>query len=182
MLSDLQNRKFRNLFNVIDVNNDGKIDRADYEHVTKALAEGRGWRAGSPEYAKLEAQQMAVWDQMRSQLPAGSGDSLNLDGWMKMHEALVGDKAIFDMAVESSARFFFSILDGDKDDKISLDDYHTFLRAYGIKAGPWAAEAFRGCDTNKDGFITQDEMLRATHDFYHSNDEAAPGNMFFGPF
>ncbi len=65
MLTDLQKRKLNALFNLYDVDKNGFVEQADFEQVVQNLAPTLHLQPGSPEYTRLHAGHMAIWNNVR---------------------------------------------------------------------------------------------------------------------
>lgn len=181
MLTDLQKKKLGVLFKALDLDKNGVMERSDYDTLVKNLAAAHGKEPGSPAYQTLHSKQMATWNQVRAfEEKKGSG-KVTLDGWLKFHDGLLGNAALFDAIVKMTTAFLFDMLDVDGNGKISIDEYNTFLESHNVETGKWVEEVFDENDRNKDGFISREELLQMVDEFYRSDDAKAPGNRLYGP-
>ncbi|MFR9726852.1 EF-hand domain-containing protein [Streptomyces sp. MS19] len=83
-------------------------------------------------------------------------------------------------AVEGLSHAVFDIMDRDSDNAIGRSEFQQYLTVWGI-AHPGAVEAFDQLDLDGDGYVSQQEFLRATREFHYSSDLNAPGSLLFGP-
>lgn len=75
----------------------------------------------------------------------------------------------------------FSILDANHNGQISKSEYQQFCVAVGLNEKD-AKTAFIHLDRNADGYISRDEYIQASQDFYVSEDVNAPGNLLYGSY
>src|SRR5205085_7464220 len=61
LFRSFQKRKLNALFNLYDVNQDGFVEQADFEHIVQNLATIQGFQPDSSGYTRLSANHMAVW-------------------------------------------------------------------------------------------------------------------------
>lgn len=82
--------------------------------------------------------------------------------------------------LEESVHTHCQLFDLDRDQRLSRQDYTTWVTAWGITTD--AADNFRRLDLDGDGYLQQCEIVEYLRQFYFSNDPEAPGNLFYGYF
>jgi len=180
MLSDLQKRKLTSMFKAYDFDDDGFLVEADYQKVIDNLAEARGWKPDSPQYETLRDAYMGVWQGLRSHADANRDDRVSFDEMVAYNQGVMESRVRFEGEVLALGGLLFDLADMDGDGQIQPADMASFHRCLGedIPSG----DVFRRLDTNGDGRISKDEIVRHVSDFYYSSDPDAPGNWLFGPF
>ncbi|KAI1699534.1 EF hand domain-containing protein [Ditylenchus destructor] len=134
-VSPVRSESVEELFNLVDKNGDGKIDLDEI----KAALEKLGLSG-----EKLDSQahiSLRIFD-------------LNEDGFVTLEE----------LRIMSNPDSAFKTIDKDGDGKVSFDEYKAFFQRVlpdGLPgAGPEAIrEAFDKDDTDKDGYLSQEEFL-----------------------
>ena len=158
----------------LDINKDGYISREDYVLMGKQLAEYGG-------LTKEEADSI-------DKLMESFADALKLQPGVRMlcDEAAkqASDKVLQTIPAEVRKVYnlFFDIIDTNKDEKISLNEFKVYFHII----APALAEnevihCFNTIDTNKDGIISREEFCTAAEDFMLSVEETEMSTVFFGP-
>ncbi|AOX01822.1 hypothetical protein BJP34_22425 [Moorena producens PAL-8-15-08-1] len=181
MLSELQQRKLTRLFNLYDQQTNGVLTQADFERITDNLAAIRGWTPGSPYYDNLLAIYMRIWNGVQKFTDQNQDQQVTLDEWLTYHENVLSDTEGNEAVVNAKAAGIIFLLDSDKDDKVTLEEYRQFFQAYGIDDSQ-IEEIFGRFDQNNDGYIDKQEILDLVTEFYYSQDPEAPGNWIFGSY
>lgn len=181
MLSELRKKKFTNGFRVMDTQQKGYLERADFEGLARRLAEVRGVRLSSEEGEMLVARYVFIWEGVKKIADTDRNNRVDLEEWLVYHEQLLSKRESFEDLIENLASFLFDLLDLNGDGKITIEEHKLFLQAHQIAPG-LAEEIFPKLDQNRDGHLSRDEVLSAVQDFYYSDDSNAAGNLLFGPF
>ena len=182
MLTDFQKRKLTALFNLYDVDKNGFVDQADFEQVVQNLATPLRLQPGSPEYTRLHAAHMAIWNNVQQLAGAPGRQRVTQEEFVAGYDRLLSVKDTFLATIGNFADSIIELSDRDGDRRLSQQEYVANLR--GFKADEAAAnEAFRRLDRNGDGYLTHDQISRYVEEFFYSDDPEAPGNWMLGrPF
>lgn len=179
MLSRIMTQKLTRHFHFQDSNKDGFVERADWERCAQRLADLRSLSLDAPEYDALRKMHVEIW--MKYWLPADSdGDGkVSLQEYLDLTDQLkTAKKLSMEMLLDLFGTIFDTIdLDGDK--KITLDDYKSYFRAWGVDES-LADDAFASLDLNGDGVLTRMSFVQFGANFFVSDDENEFGNMLFG--
>ena len=79
MASELQKKKWANMFNMFDMNDDGKIEQADFDAFHTRLYEMRGIGPGDAQFDELNGR-FAGFAQALQQMT--QSDSIAMDDWL----------------------------------------------------------------------------------------------------
>lgn len=180
MLTDFQKRKLTAVFDMYDVDKDGLLEQADYEQIVQNLARSLHYQPGSPEYARLYADHMALWNNTYQLCGAPDSQSVTREEYVAALDQLLSNKDNYRAIVGNWTDSLIELSDRDGDGRLSKQEYVTNLRNFNA-AEAAANEAFRRLDRNGDGYLTRDEILRSVEEFFYSDDPEAPGNWLVGP-
>lgn len=178
MLTDLQKKKITRLFNVVDSDRNGVLEKSDIERVSTNLCEGRGWKSGEQKWEALKARYAFTWQQVQ---PFADKDKVSLEKFIEYHDKMLNIPGAYDATVKAMTDFIFDALDSDGDGKITLAENKAFYKAYGIDEKE-ADKVFPKLDLNADGHISRAELTDLVTQFFFGSDPEAPGNWLFGQF
>ncbi|PPK63194.1 EF-hand domain-containing protein [Actinokineospora auranticolor] len=171
MTSDLQQRKTALVFTAMDADNDGYLERADFEALTDRWTTIRG-QAGS---ARLREIMMGWWDALRAMCDADGDQRVTLaEVW-----SVVDNLGSMLDRVAATADSMFEAVDEDGDGRVTAAEYARMIRAWTGRATPTDA-AFARLDTDGDGFVSRSEFTAHWVEFWAGDDEDAPGTHLFG--
>ena len=180
MLSDLQQKKLTRYFRVYDVDDDGRIARPDFERVVENVRALYGADARSPRHRDLEKGYLLRWDSLAASADTDHDGGIDLSEWLSYWDGVLADDARYTSEVSSVAERLFEIFDTDEDGVLGPDEFCNFYGVYGLKSA-LARQVFLDLDEDGDGIVSRQELMIMAHQFYRSDDPAAPGNRLFGP-
>jgi Ca2+-binding EF-hand superfamily protein len=179
-LTPFQKHKIRQLFSVLDVNRDGRVDRNDFIRRVQALARLSGWTEGSPEYRRNLDYVLQEWESIRDSADLDDSGAITVDEYLRYADIFLDDRDAVRAYARGDVQLLFDAMDRDCDGSISLEEYRAYLVACGVDAS--AADVFFAhADLDEDGYITRREMAHAVEEFLISEDRNAAGNFMFGP-
>lgn len=181
MLSDLQKKKVMHLFDVLDVNKNGKLQLDDFVHVAEAIIKQLGIRPNSraARLVMIKANRLFVQfliDTNQPDLQIGIYD------WMKFFERELEKSTKSGLVyhfVHRTNFHLFALFDLNGDNHISLEEYTNMWGIYKLNHVD-CKTSFKGLDKNGDDLISVDEMIAALDDFFYSDDPRTAGNNIFG--
>ena len=182
MLSDLQKQKLGRLFNVLDSDHNGRLEKSDYDTVVSNLAKIHGWQPGSPEHSELEGLYMTIWGNLKALADADNDGQVTPDEFMQFHAQMLSTPDMYDQITIGTVDLLFEAFDANRDGFLSREDFGNFFAAYNIKDQAVTDEAFKKLDVAGKGKFSKDETLARVKEFYFSNDPAAAGNWLFGRY
>src|SRR6218665_322213 len=84
----------------------------------------------------------------------------------------------FNTSIYELATRAFNVIDVDRNGKLSLWEYATFLKIRGLSAKD-APKSYAAVDINQDGVIKHNEFTFGARSFFNTNDKNCPSNLFF---
>ena len=179
MGSELLNKKMAVLFQGLDVDKNGVVDREDFDQITANFARIRGWEPGSSDYENLHHQLISMWEDYWINADIDKDNKVSLDEWIESYSKQYAvDQDSSAAAWQEPMATLFEVIDIDDDEKIAVEEYKQLLTAFGFNASGYE-EIFQKLDTNGDGYIFKQEYLQLIKEFCGENPEAT-GNLFYG--
>lgn len=181
MLGDLQRRKAAYYFDLIDEDDNGLIEPADFRLRAERLAEASNV-TDDVERERLRQRIMEWWEHLSTLADTNGDGQITREEWrhywMRFNVAVsMGNPRQSIQNLERAARKTFRAVDHNDSGQISEEEFSTWLAAWDINQG---ASVFRRLDREEKGFLTEADLAEATTEFYLSNDPAAPGNALYG--
>jgi len=181
MLSELQQRKFRAYFNLLDNDGDGYLERSDFVAISDNFARHAGLSAGSDGYNAVHAAWLASWEHVKEVCEVDHDGRIRSDQWLATLERTISDEERYGRYVTPVAEGMFQLLDTDGDGAVGREEYrHFFASMRGEEK--YADEAFDRLDADGDGHLSRQEVMTAVREFHTSSNPEARGNWLFGPF
>jgi len=181
MLTELQKRKLTVLFHHHDMDDDGFLDKADFEQFAKRFCEIQNYSPGSPQYEAAYTQNMAIWEQVRQLADKDKDNRVSLEEHLESYGVTLSDEKLYNQLVKEYAQSMLALWDRDGDGRLSGVEFVALSGCWGIGEGA-AREAFRHLDRDGNGYITTEEFMKDVEEFYLSDDPDAPGNWLVGPY
>lgn len=177
MASELQRRKVSGVFNAMDVDGDGFLEKEDFEALTARWTGVRGQAPGDPGHDRLTAIMMGWWEML---LAASDQDR---DGKASLDEVLLVVDKLPDMleAVRATADAMFDAVDENGDDQISTAEYRQLIETWNGRPTD-TDEIFHRLDLDGDGTLSRDEFAHLWTEFWAGDDPTSPGTWVFGRF
>ncbi len=183
MLGHLQRQKSHHYFDLIDRDEDGFIEEEDFEIQADSLADTRDLSDADRE--ALHNQMLGWWTQLSNTADVNEDGRVSRREWDRFWEAIQAsveegsdeEKSQMLESLEHAAKVTFQTIDTTDSGEISEAEYADWLDAWGAEG---SEEAFERLDRNDNGYLTEEDLVEATKEFYLSNDADAPGNSLYG--
>lgn len=178
MLATLHERKWVTAFGVYDRNNNGTLEKQDFEELVQKLGKLRGWESDSSGYKNLYNCYLAYWDEVRNHADKNQDGKVTLEEWVEYHRTLLDVEHKYEV-IEAFSHEVFHVFNPEGKET-SAKEWEEFFGIYNIPL-IYAKYVFPYLDINGNGTLSKEEVLKLHRDFYLSDDPDAPGNLFFGP-
>lgn len=181
MLGTLQRRKAAYYFDLIDEDDNGLIEPDDFRLRANRLAAAFEI-TDEIERERLREHLMEWWEHLSTLADADNDGKITREEWRgywtRFNVAVsMGNRRQSIENLERAARKTFQAVDHTDTGRISKEEFSTWLKAWDVEQG---GSAFRQLDREEKGFLTEEDLAKATTEFYLSNDPAAPGNALYG--
>ncbi|MEU4213338.1 hypothetical protein AB0F13_25725 [Streptomyces sp. NPDC026206] len=180
--NDVQLRKLRKRFRLLDVNGNGVLELTDYQAIAHRFQHQFGLPAGSPGAVVIHETYTRLFTAMHRHGDA-NGDGHVDEG--EFIETSVGSLLKrpdgFDHAIVPVLRVIMQVCDKDGDATLDRDEFRRFLAAEGALAED-TAQALAHLYPGDIQGLDLARLTDATRQFYCSPDPDAPGNWLFGAF
>lgn len=177
MASELQRRKVAGVFDAMDVDGDGFLEREDFQALAERWTAVRDLAPGDPDHAKLTGIMMGWWETLLAASDRDRDDKATLDEVLLVVDRLPG---MLD-AVEATAAAMFEAVDENGDDLISAEEYRQLIETWNGRAVDTDA-IFSRLDLDGDGHLSRAEFTALWVEFWVGDDPTSPGTWVFGRF
>lgn len=181
MLGELQKRKITKMFSLYDTDQNGYLEKSDFDRIVGRIAELYKLAPASAEYKNMVAKYDSSWNQLRGLADQNRDKRITLEEFLSAHDKLLGNKIFFPLIIRGLTESVIKLMDRDQDGKLNRAEVLVNLQAYGLDDAT-AQAAFGKLDRNGDGVLTKTEVLKNVEEFYYSNDPDAVGNWLIGPY
>ncbi|MFF3666442.1 EF-hand domain-containing protein [Microtetraspora malaysiensis] len=182
MLNDLQLRKMAHLFALLDVDDDGAIDKMDYSASADRLVNAFGFAPGSPESQRVRARYARLWDEVTLPMDTNGDERVDLTEFTAGFDRFVTQpEEGYLRHIAPVADAFYDLMDTDGDGRITRTEYLRMAGSAFRMSEPNSLSAFERLDLDGNGSLSRQELHRANEQFFRSPDAQAPGNWLFGP-
>ena len=180
MLSDLKRLKLTRYFEMYDIDDDGVVDRRDFERIIENVRFLHGVPQTSPVFTSLQAAYMDQWHALMVSADIDENGSVDPDEWVAYFTGVIGDQELYEAAVTNLVFGLLSVFDTNGDGVLGADEFVNFYGLFGRSAA-LARQVFIELDRDFDGKISMEELMVMAEGFFRSDDPDAPGNSLFGP-
>lgn len=181
MLQPLQIEKLSHLFKIIDFDHNGLIQRSDFEGIADNVAIFTGLLDDSGHESRFREEGYRIWDYIKTYFREEHLQSIHLEQWLEFMEVhfFGADNEKIDENIRLIVSRLQQVFDKNKDKLISRLEFMSIFVSFRVEVR-FANQCFKAMDLNGDGFISDEELIRAAMDFFKSNDPEAIGNRLFG--
>ncbi len=180
IFSDIQKRKVHHLFNVLDIDRNGKLQPDDFINVGRKIIAQLNLDPNSRSARLILLKAHRLFVQLLIDLDNPDME-LTLWDWVEFFRNQIEspNARILDYYIYRTSRYIFDLFDVDKDKMISREEYSNMLTVYNIPQNT-AKVGFSELDSNNDDQISSTEMIDGLRNFFKSNEVNVSGNMIFG--
>jgi Ca2+-binding EF-hand superfamily protein len=165
-MTPASHERLRQLFESLDVDADGHIERDEWEAPARRILDTLGEPATSPKAQAVIASYQKMWDYLARQAGAGNG-SLTVSQFERVADRCIinSDDAGFNDVLRDAVSAVAELFERDAKGAVTEEGFRSWLRAAGEDASK-AREAFRKIDKDHDGDLTVDELMQATREYH----------------
>lgn len=173
MASELQRRKVAGVFEAMDVDGDGFLEREDFEGLTERWVALRN----GADRDRLTGLMMGWWEALLA------ASDVDRDGKVTLDEVLLVVDRLPEMidAVHGTADAIFEAVDENGDGRISKGEYRQVIETWNGR-GTDTDAIFHRLDLDGDGELSREEFTELWVEFWVGDDPTAPGTWAFGRF
>ncbi|SHF01678.1 EF-hand domain-containing protein [Streptoalloteichus hindustanus] len=174
---DLRQRKIAKSFEALDVTGRGTVSLSDLEDQVRRIAAEFGVPVDAPQSVKLFDADRRAWQELVKAVGKSPEQELTLDEYVQGVTSIRQQEIRKAMTQYSEA--LFEVVDSDRNNKISKDEFVRYGRALGVPADE-AGNVFQRMDVDGDGELSRNEFARNMYDFFAGTDAKAIGNELIG--
>ncbi|QFZ20883.1 EF-hand domain-containing protein [Saccharothrix syringae] len=182
MLNELLKRKLAHLFALLDVDDDGTIDRMDYTASADRLVTAFGFAPGSPESERVRERYNRLWESVTLPMDTDGDERVDVAEYSSgMDRFVTASDDGYRTHIAPVADAFYDLMDVDGDGRITRTEYVRMAASAFRLSEDAGNAAFDKLDLNGNGWLDRDELHTANEQFFRSQEEDARGNWIFGP-
>jgi hypothetical protein len=178
-LSSAQRAMLDRRFAVLDTDQNGAWELADYERLARRLCGSCGHALDSLAGQAIAAAQRTLFSALLAHMDANGDRQITPDEFAAAAGRAIGDRPGFDAAVAAAAHSLVQVADRDGNGVLDAAEYARLAAAYGASTRQ-AAQAFAQLDLDRNGVLDAAELTQGISQFFTSPDPSAPGNLAFG--
>lgn len=178
---DILDRKLTRRFQTFDVDNNGRIERRDFENSAIRLADEFGRAPGTPARERLLELSLGLWDRLVSAADADGDGTIDLGEYKRAFTAgLLVTEESFEAGYRPFLEAIMAVADTDGDGQLNLDEYIRWTGALMNLPESDARAVHPRLDTDGDGLVGTDEILQAIRGYYFDESLDGPGGWLLG--
>ncbi|NWD68521.1 EF-hand domain-containing protein [Pseudomonas gingeri] len=181
-MSTFLERKLARRFRTYDLDNDGFIQREDFDLGITRLAAAFNHSQQSPALKRLRALSLNLWTHLEELADSDGDGRISEAEYRRAFAAgLLESPETFQQSYRPYLDALMEVIDTDQDGQISRDEYVRWTGALMNLAEPDAREAFARLDTDCDGLIGRTQLLDAIQAYYFDDRPRSTGTWLLGP-
>ncbi|HEX8867895.1 MAG TPA: EF-hand domain-containing protein [Lentzea sp.] len=175
-------RKLTRRFETYDSDQDGYIQRSDFDQAGARTVAAFGLRDEDLRAKRLHEHLLGVWDHLAAVTDVNDDDRISLAEYKTAFaQRLIGRPESFDDTYLPFLDTLMAVADSDGDGHLGVDEYVRWSGALVNLPPSHARAAHARLDHDGDGLVSTDDLLAAIRAFYFSEDLDGPGAWLFGP-
>lgn len=179
MLSDFMQKKMLMMFDLLDYNKTGYLDKNDFDEAFEKLIQIAEIDRTDSRYSEIRNSFNKRWALIEKYSDENKDGQVSKEEWLKYCDTLLNDNTLYMKHITGIAMMIFEVLGSDQKGQLTQEGLAKFYEAYGIDPGI-AEFVFPNFDLDLDGFIDIQELKFFFDQFHTSEEPHDAGNQFFG--
>jgi Ca2+-binding EF-hand superfamily protein len=177
MVSELRKNKLNYVFDTFfDINQDGSIERNDFDMAIENISKLRGYKAGGPRHKDTSDSFLSIWEKLRQHADTNKDNAVSREEWIALWAEAGGPNEDWKNLYKD---FMFRLQDANADGSIDADEFITVTNTFGVPKEE-ATKAFAKISNDGKTEITPAFYATLWKEFFSADDAAALGNNIFG--
>lgn len=175
MVSEVRKAKLNYVFDTyFDINQDGSIEKDDFDLAIENIAKCRGYNKGGPRYTDTETSFLKIWENLRAKADTNKDNKVSRDEWIALWSDAASEewKTLY-------RDFMFRLQDANADGTIDSEEFVIVTSTFGVPVDE-AKKSFLTISKNQTQEITPAVYGQLWGEFFTSDDKNALGNSIFG--
>ncbi|MCG8927856.1 EF-hand domain-containing protein [Lentzea sp. CC55] len=175
-------RRLSHRFSTYDTDQDGHVQRADFELACTRLTSAFGLDAGDERAQRLHEQLLGVWEHLAAMTDVNDDGQISLAEYKSAFvRGLLGRPEAFDDVYVPYLDALLAVADHDGDGRLGLEEHVRWSQAMMDVSEADARAVHARLDHDGDGLIGTEDLLAAWRGYYFSEDPDGPGAWLLGP-
>lgn len=176
MANEFQRDKLLNMFRAMDADDNGYLDRRDFQALAERWKGLPRVRPGSELAARVETIMLGWWDHLAAHVDTNQDGKVDMDEILAMVDRLPAMREV----VAATAETVFDAVDENGDGRISPAEHQRLVDTWHGESVD-IADVFDHLDQDGDGYLGRAEFTELWIQFWTSADPTEPGNHLCGP-
>ncbi|MFI6095814.1 EF-hand domain-containing protein [Lentzea sp. NPDC051213] len=175
-------RKLSRRFETYDRDQDGYIDRSDFEQAASRTTAAFGLSDDDLRAKRFQEQLLGVWDHLSAVTDSNDDGRISLAEYKKgFARGVLGRPEAFDDVYVPYLDALMAVADHDGDGQLGVGDHVRWSRALMNVSEADARAVHARLDHDGDGLVGTEDLLAAIRAYYFSEDPEGPGAWLLGP-
>ncbi|XP_013148037.1 PREDICTED: calexcitin-2-like [Papilio polytes] len=176
MVSEYRKKKYLDIFGYYDTDNNGKIEKKDFETTAAMLAKSPDGKIDEAKHKEYLNTLLAIWSGLQ-QADTNKDGHVSAEEWVAQWDAYAKNPASPYEWQKIYCKFSFDILDAGNDGSIDSDEFVKAYEAWGFKKED-AAKTFGKLSQGKSS-LSWTEYQKLWQEYFTTEDTNAVGNLLF---
>ncbi|CAK1587329.1 unnamed protein product [Parnassius mnemosyne] len=178
MVSEFRKKKYLYLFNGLDSDASGTIEKKDFEKSAEMMAKSADGKVNDAKHKEYLDTMLKIWDGLQSQADSNKDGKVSADEWVALWDAYAKNPSSAHDWQKLYCKFSFQLLDTGNDGSIKSDEFVKVYEIWGFDKND-AVTSFEKLSKGK-GSISWADFQELWEEYFKTEDANAPGNMLFG--